>query len=203
MSANPIQISVQTHCPNCGVTIGQIHINECDIERCIVCGGQRICCSCTYHDPLLSAWTGCYPLKKNVELSKQLARDKRIRVKQNECWYNAFKTIYYCREYERDAVYIEGISVEIKSGLEFEHGWLEIDGQIVDPTLPEDDTVYFPGIRLKGMPELSKALKIPKSSNEDFPIFYRFGLGGKDSPEFRASRQAAVAFVKALIARRK
>ncbi len=89
------------------------------------------------------------------------------------------------------------------SGFCTEHGWLEIDGQIVDPTLPDDDGYYFPGLRFKGMPELSRALKMPKNSNEDFPIFYRFGWAGKDSPEFRAAREASMAFVQAMIARAK
>ena len=70
-----------------------------------------------------------------------------------------------------------------------EHGWVEKDGVIIDPTLPDDDLDYFPGLRFKGQRGLAKAMKIPKPkrTREDFPIFYRFGWGGIDSPEFRAS----------------
>ncbi len=189
-------MSATKTCPDCGSGIGEPHKNDCDIERCSVCGTQKVTCGCGGHDPLRSIWTGVFPMRKNVELSLKLAADKRIGVKPQQCWYNAFKTMFYCPEYEQ-ATYVEGV---VHDSVSIEHGWIEFNGEILDPTLPSLDLIYFPGLRFAGMREVSKVMRLPKpESCEDLPFFSRFGWGGGNSPEFRAAWEGALRYCNRLV----
>lgn len=49
------------HCPDCGVAPGCQHKDGCDVERCSVCGCQRVGCNCEGHDPAFARWTGIWP----------------------------------------------------------------------------------------------------------------------------------------------
>ena len=130
-------------------------------------------------------------MEKDVAESKRIG--KRVRAKAKQCYWNAFQVIQRIPEYA-DAEYIEGMAVN-KYGIAFEHGWVERDGVIVDPTLPADEVTYFPGLRFKGLCGLAEALHIPRPEwSEDFPIFYRFGWGGIESPEVRSAKSAAYHF---------
>jgi len=114
-----------------------------------------------------------------------------VRAKPKQCYKNAFWLIQEIPGYA-NADYVEGLAV-FGGVVVIEHGWVEKDGVIIDPTLPKDDLLYFPGLRFKGQWGLAQAMQIPKPKRtvEDFPIFHRLGWGGIDSPEFRGALVAA------------
>ena len=55
----------RSNCPDCAVEPGQAHQSGCDIQRCSVCGSQRLTCESLgrhpEHDPQSSFWTGYWP----------------------------------------------------------------------------------------------------------------------------------------------
>lgn len=128
-------------------------------------------------------------MDKNTVESQRVG--KLVRAKGKQCYHNAFRVVMESPGYAK-ADYVEGLAV-FDDAMVIEHGWVEKDGVIVDPTLPSEQLVYFPGLRFRGQRGLAEAVRIPKPkrTREDLPIFYRFGWGGIDSPEFRAALVAA------------
>jgi hypothetical protein len=51
----------EKRCPDCGASPGHIHADGCDVERCSVCGHQRLGCNCPGHDAAFARWTGFWP----------------------------------------------------------------------------------------------------------------------------------------------
>lgn len=43
--------SMVPFCPDCNVAQGELHVPECDVERCPCCDGQAISCPCS-DDPI-------------------------------------------------------------------------------------------------------------------------------------------------------
>jgi len=61
------------NCPDCSAEIGQEHMEQCDVQRCSGCKGQRLSCDCGTeddeaddHDPSQSTWTGFWPMTKQA-----------------------------------------------------------------------------------------------------------------------------------------
>lgn len=141
-------------------------------------------------------------MKKNVEMSLTLAKSKKVRPVPKHCYRNASRAVLLVPEF-RDAAYVEGIAVSHGYGMPIEHDWVEHEGDVLDPTLPEGDYAYFPGLRFEGREALKRAIRsIPRGRGEpDVPLFYRFGWGGCDSLGFcRAWDEAwEYAFARGLV----
>ena len=54
-------MALKPTCHDCGCAPSMQHREGCDVERCSVCGGQRLSCSCAGHDPQLVKWNGEMP----------------------------------------------------------------------------------------------------------------------------------------------
>lgn len=77
----------------------------------------------------------------DARLSAELRR--KVWAKQRECWINAWRALPLA---PGDAMYVEGYYTGASGvPLVAEHGWLEVDGRIVDPTIPPGArATYFP-----------------------------------------------------------
>lgn len=113
----------------------------------------------------------------NSEKSRELGRE--IEAKPKECFNNAFRALALLP----GSSYIEGYAI-FEGGLLIEHGWLEYQGETLDPTMPEGADWYEPGLRYS-QAELLEAL----AEDPELPIFYRFGWGGRDSPSMREANR--------------
>ena len=54
-------------CHDCGAKPGEPHDDGCDVERCSVCGRQRLQCDCVGHDKQFARWTGIWPGKAEAD----------------------------------------------------------------------------------------------------------------------------------------
>ena len=48
-------------CHDCGASVGELHDDGCDVERCPDCGGQLISCGCVELEHPRIAWDGEWP----------------------------------------------------------------------------------------------------------------------------------------------
>ena len=61
------EIRFLENCHDCGAKPGQVHAEGCDVERCSVCGDQRMGCGCKGHDRQFARWTGIWPGKAEAD----------------------------------------------------------------------------------------------------------------------------------------
>jgi len=70
-----------------------------------------------------------------------------VQAKPRLCWRNTVNLIYELPEYWQ-ATYVEGIVLDPRHpDFPQEHGWVERDGDIIDPTLPALELQYFPALK--------------------------------------------------------
>jgi hypothetical protein len=71
----------------------------------------------------------------NRVLSEEQAAE--VIAKPRECFWNAVRVLIWSKAGSpwRNAAYVEGACWHIDSPPPFHHGWVELDGEIIDPTL--------------------------------------------------------------------
>ncbi len=50
MPRNWVEEYSQDHCPDCRAGVGEVHADDCTVERCPYCGGQLLSCFCFGND---------------------------------------------------------------------------------------------------------------------------------------------------------
>lgn len=150
-------------------------------------------------DDFLLGWAPqSFPEKKDENESRRVA--VAIKAAPSQCWFNARRAIERLDEYA-EASYVEGWCV-LSGGMCVEHGWLVLNGVIIDPTLPEGVMAYFPGLVFRGREGIAGSLKTKEGRKcRKSPFFYAFGWGGGHSPSFMAAYRRCLEFVNSQVAK--
>lgn len=99
------------------------------------------------------------------ELSQKVAQ--AIKARMGQCYHNAYMALF---ELPKGAQYVEGYIVTYPKEYIVEHGWVELDGKIIDPTLfNKPNIIYFPGLRFEGPLAVTAAMgaELPVSDPDD------------------------------------
>jgi hypothetical protein len=105
---------------------------------------------------------------------------------RGKCYWNCLKVLETLAKY-RDAAYVEGIAVKPTVSIHA-HGWIELNGQIIDPTCPTSGLFYYTGFRFDNLQQLKTAMvqtPYDRSYRKDLPFYKRYGRNGELSAAFK------------------
>jgi hypothetical protein len=134
-------------------------------------------------------------IQKDRELSRRLA--EALGSQTHSAWLKAWQALQSDPNLG-DGLYVEGWAVTLDGLLAMEHGWLELDGRIVDPTQWDGDVAYFPGLRF----DKDQALKALQN-NPELPIAGQGGARLWDNPAYYRAWQDANIFTRSQLAERR
>jgi hypothetical protein len=120
------------------------------------------------------------------KLSRQVA--KAIGAAQRSAWRKACLALQLDSDLE-DGLYVEGWAVLVDSRLVIEHGWVELNGRIVDPTRWDREVAYFPALRFDKEQVLEALVDCP-----ELPVTWRCGPRLWDNRAYHQAWQEARAF---------
>jgi len=100
-------------------------------------------------------------------LNEELSQRAAVGANGKSCWRNAFNALT-CLPDLAGAEYIEGWAVMKRSRQIIEHGWLEKDGAVVDPTTPGQIEGYFAGLRFSA----AQALQVFERAKGRLPLAF-------------------------------
>ncbi len=141
-------------------------------------------------------------MSKPLDITLSIEIANNIKSKAKESFENCFKASKLLKE----AMYVQGfLATAGKPYKPIEHSWLELEENLVDPTLPhlnrtEEELYYFPAQRLS-IKELLAAVEEAKEDYPDDPPLPVYGdapyeyygdvmLGGRD---YQAAYEEALA----------
>lgn len=122
-------------------------------------------------------------MKVDRDLSRRLAESTAT--KPRSAWRTAWRALQSHTDLE-NGFYVEGWAAPLDGSRVFEHGWLEIDGRIVDPTRWESQLAYFPVLRFDRDQVCDASANRP-----ELPVTWRYASRQRINPAYRRAWHAA------------
>ncbi len=126
-----------------------------------------------------------------ANLSKSLVVGNLLPREHGYSFLNAYKTVILMPP---RAFYVEGFTVH--HGLVFEHAWIELDGEIIEPASAwrqKDDVEYFAGIRYSR----SEAIELHEELH-GLPFAWMDGNWGLTDPAYQRAAGEAAAYSRSV-----